>query len=128
MELKVGGELGGPGGLGEIDRASQLWGCRGPLAPLLARRHCRVGPLVKCLPGVERRLLVVGSFWPALGVWDEDWLSLGLVKAMTVVTDGMALEGGRSWQMYSAMLVQCLTESFTKISDLRLADLLDGGL
>jgi hypothetical protein len=50
------------------------------------------------------------------------------VKAMTVVTDGMALEGGRSWQMYSAMLVQCLTESFTKISDLRLADLLDGGL
>ncbi len=63
-----------------------------------------------------------------MGVWDEDWLSLGLVKAMTVVTDGMALEGGRSWQMYSAMLVQCLTESFTKISDLRLADLLDGGL
>ena len=67
MELKVGGELGGPGGLGEIDRALQLWGCRGPLALLLARRHCRVGPLVKCLPGVERRLLVVGEFLARFG-------------------------------------------------------------
>jgi len=67
MELRVGGELGGPGGLGEIDRASQLWGCRASLAPLLARRHCRVGPLVKCLPGVERRLLVVGEFLARFG-------------------------------------------------------------
>ena len=50
------------------------------------------------------------------------------MKAMTVVTDGMALEGGRSWQMYSAMFVQCLAELFPKISDLRLGDLLDGGL
>ena len=60
--LKIGGESEGPGGLGEIDRALQLWGCWGPWASLLARRNCRVGPLVKCLPGVERRLLVVGEF------------------------------------------------------------------
>jgi hypothetical protein len=63
-----------------------------------------------------------------LDVWDEDWLSLGLLQAMTVVTDGMALEGRRGLQMYSALLVQCLTELFPKISDLRLGDLLDGGL
>ena len=37
------------------------------MAPLLARRHCRVGPLVKCLPGVERRLLVVGEFLARFG-------------------------------------------------------------
>ena len=43
------GKPGGHGGLGEIDQALQLWGCRGPWAPLLARRHCRVGPLVKGL-------------------------------------------------------------------------------
>ena len=43
-----------------------------------------------------------GAFVPLLDVWDDDWLSLGLLKAMTVVTDGMALEGGRSLQMYSA--------------------------
>ena len=82
--------------------------------------------------GVSRRGRVCcwwwGNFCPTLGVWDEDWLRLGLLKAMTVVTDGMALEEGRSWQMYSAMLVQCLAELFPKISDLRLGDLLDGGL
>ena len=65
--LKVGEEPGGPGGLGKIDRALQLWGCRDPWALLLARRHCRVGPLVKCLPGVERRLLVVGEFLARFG-------------------------------------------------------------
>ena len=86
-------------------------------------------PLVKVLPEGGRQLLVVGGdVCPALGAWDDDWLSLGLPKAMTVVTDGMALEGGRSLQMYSAMLVQCLAELFPKISDLRLGDLLDGGL
>ena len=75
----------------------------------------------------------VGCWWwwgfcPVLDVWDEGWLRLGLLKAVTVVTDGMALEGGRSWQMYSAKFVQCLAELFPKISDLRLGDLLDGGL
>ena len=63
-----------------------------------------------------------------MGVWDEDWLRLGLLKAMTVVTDGMALEGRRSLRMYSAVLVQCPAELVPKISDLRLGDLLDGGL
>ena len=75
----------------------------------------------------------VGCWWwgnicPALDVWDDDWLSLGIPKAMTVVADGMALEGGRGLQMYSAMLVQCLAELFPKISDLRLGDLLYSGL
>jgi hypothetical protein len=57
--LKIGGALGGPGGLGEIDRALQLWGCRGLWSPLLARRHCRMGPLEVGLPVGGRRLLVV---------------------------------------------------------------------
>jgi hypothetical protein len=35
---------------------------------------------------------------------------------------------GRTLQMYSAMLVQCLAELFPKFSDLRLGDLLDSGL
>jgi hypothetical protein len=65
--LRVGGEPGGPGGLGEIDRALQLWGCRGPWAPLLARGHCRVGLLVKGLPEGGRRLLVVGEFLARFG-------------------------------------------------------------
>ena len=83
--------------------------------------------------GSPRRGGGVSCWWwgnncPALDVWDDDWLSLGLPKAMTVVTDGMALEGGRGLQMYSAMLVQCLAELCPKISDLRLSDLLDGGL
>ena len=52
---------------------------------------------------------------------------MGLVEAMAIVTDGVALEGERSWQMYGAMFVQCLAEPCTKISDLRLGDFLDGG-
>ena len=51
-------------------------------------------------------------------------MSLGLPKAMTVVTDGMALKGGRGLQMYSAMLVQCLAELFPKISDAALGCLM----
>ena len=50
------------------------------------------------------------------------------MKAMTVVTDGMALEGRQSLQMYSAVLVQCLAELFPEISDLQLGDSLDDGL
>ena len=87
-----------------------------------------MGPVVTGLPGGRRQLLVVGNICPALGVWDDDWLSLGFPKALTDVADGMTLEGRRSLQMYSAMLVQCLAELFPKISDLCLSDLLDGGL
>ena len=68
---EIGGEPGGCGGLGETDRALQMWGCRDPWTPLLAMRHCRVGSL----PGMEHRLLLVGSLCPSLDVWDDDWLS-----------------------------------------------------
>ena len=46
-----------------------------------------------------------GSFWFALGVWDEGWLSLGFMEAMAVVTDGVALEGVWGFCVYSAVLV-----------------------
>ena len=65
--------------------------------------------------------VVVGDVW---GVC----VSLSFLEAMTVVTVGLALERGRGVEVYSAMLVQCLAELFSKISDLRLSDLLYGGL
>jgi hypothetical protein len=79
-------------------------------------------------PEGGHRLAVVWSFFPALDVWDYDWLILGLLKAMPVVTDGMELEGRRSLQMHSAVLIQCLAQLFPEISDLQLGDSLDGGL
>jgi hypothetical protein len=72
-----------------------------------------VSHLVKGLPG-SVCCWWRGSLCPALDVWDDDWLSLGLPKAMTVVTDGMALEGGRSLQMYSAVLVHVWRRCFRR--------------
>ena len=43
------------------------------------------------------------------GVCVPPWMS-GMMIVKTVGTDGMALEGGRSLHMYSAVLVQCLAE------------------
>ena len=63
-----------------------------------------------------------------LGVWDGDWVKLGCLYALTFVTEGVALKGGRSEEVYSAVLVQCLAELFAQIGDLRLGDLLDGSL
>ena len=50
--------------------------------------------------------------WLSWGVWDGDWVELGCLYALTLVAEGVALEGRRGGEVHCAVLVQRLAELF----------------
>ena len=50
--------------------------------------------------------------WLSWGVWDGDWVELGCLYALTLVAEGVALEGRWGREVRCAVLVQRLAELF----------------